>query len=135
MLTFPVVWTVNYLGNADNGVIFCGYVGSLLLAGAYLAVSCVTSAITRNQVISFILSVVVCLLLILAGWPPVTNMLMGWNAPDWLVNTVASCSVIPHFDGFQRGVLDTRDLIFFGSIIGFALFATGVVIRNLRSGH
>src|SRR6185503_6761616 len=101
-LTFPVVMTVNYLGNADNGVIFCGYVGSLLLAGAYLAVSCLTSAMTRNQVISFIIAVVVCLFLILAGWPPVTNMLMGWNAPDWVVNTVSSFSVIPHFDGFQR---------------------------------
>ena len=133
-LTFPVVWTVNYLGNADNGVIFCGYVGSLLLAGAYLAVSCLTSAMTRNQVISFIISVVICLFLILAGWPPVTNLLVRW-APDWLVNGVAAFSVIPHFDGFQRGVLDTRDLIFFLSIIGFSLFATGVVIRNLRSGH
>jgi ABC-2 type transport system permease protein len=133
-LTFPVVWTVNYLGNADNGVIFCGYIGSLLLAGAYLAVSCLTSAMTRNQVISFIISVVICLFLILAGWPPVTNLLVRW-APDWLVNGVAAFSVIPHFDGFQRGVLDTRDLIFFLSIIGFSLFATGVVIRNLRSGH
>jgi ABC-2 type transport system permease protein len=133
-LTFPVVWTVNYLGNADNGVIFCGYIGSLLLAGAYLAVSCLTSAMTRNQVISFIISVVICLFLILAGWPPVTNLLVRW-APEWLVSGVAAFSVIPHFDGFQRGVLDTRDLIFFLSIIGFSLFATGVVIRNLRSGH
>jgi len=134
LLTFPVVWTVNYLGNADNGVIFCGYIGSLLLAGAYLAVSCLTSAMTRNQVISFIISVVICLFLILAGWPPVTNLLVRW-APEWLVSGVAAFSVIPHFDGFQRGVLDTRDLIFFLSIIGFSLFATGVVIRNLRSGH
>ena len=134
-LTFPIVWTVNYLGNADNGVIFAGYVGSALLAGAYLAISCLTSALTRNQVISFIISVVLCLLLILAGWPPVTNMLMGWNAPDWVVHLVSSFSVIPHFDGFQRGVLDSRDFIFFGSLIGFALFTTGVVIRNVRSGH
>jgi ABC-2 type transport system permease protein len=133
-LTFPVVMTVNYLGNADNGVIFCGYIGSLLLAGAYLAVSCLTSAMTRNQVISFIIAVVVCLFLILAGWPPVTNLLVRW-APEWLVSTVAAFSVIPHFDGFQRGVLDSRDIIFFLSIIGFSLFATGVIIRNLRSGH
>ena len=73
VLTFPVVLTVNYLGDPDNGVIFCGYVGSLLLAGGYLAVACMTSAMTRNQVISFILSVVICLFLILAGWPPVTQ--------------------------------------------------------------
>src|SRR4029079_2045944 len=115
-LTFPIVLTVNYLGSPDNGVIFCGYIGSFLLAGAYLAVGCVTSAMTRNQVISFIVSVVVCLFLILAGWPPITNLLMSWDAPAWLVNTVSGFSVIPHFDGFQRGVLDSRDIIFFGSI-------------------
>src|SRR5947208_1812178 len=75
-LTFPVVISVNYLGKPDNGVIFCGYLGSFLLAGAYLAVSCLTSAMTRNQVISFILSVVICLFLILCGYPPVTNLLI-----------------------------------------------------------
>jgi ABC-2 type transport system permease protein len=134
VLTFPVVISVNYLGRPDNGVIFCAYIGSLLLAGAYLAIGCLTSAMTRNQVISFILSVVICLFLILAGWPPVTNLLIRW-APAALVDFVTSFSVIPHFDGFQKGVLDSRDIIFFFSIIGFALFTTGVVIRNLRSGH
>src|SRR5256885_3873332 len=74
-LTFPVWITVNYLGHPDNGVIFAGYLGSFLMAGAYLAVSCMTSAMTRNQVISFILSLVICLVLILAGWPPVTRFL------------------------------------------------------------
>jgi ABC-2 type transport system permease protein len=133
-LTFPVVISVGYLGSPDYGVMFCGYVGSLLLAGAYLAVGCMTSAMTRNQVISFILSVVICLFLILAGWPPVTNLLVRW-APGWLVDTVAAFSVVPHFDGFQKGVLDSRDVIFFLSIIGFSLFTTGVIIRNLRSGH
>ena len=134
VLTFPVVISVGYLGSPDYGVIFCGYVGSLLLAGAYLAVGCMTSAMTRNQVISFILSVVICLFLILAGWPPVTNLLVRW-APGWLVDTVAAFSVVPHFDGFQKGVLDSRDVIFFLSIIGFSLFTTGVIIRNLRTGH
>jgi ABC-2 type transport system permease protein len=134
LLTFPVVISVNYLGKPDNGVIFCGYLGSFFLAGSYLAVSCLTSAMTRNQVISFILSVVICLFLILAGWPPVINLLIRW-APAALVDFVSSFSVIPHFDGFQKGVLDSRDIIFFFSIIGFALFTTGVVIRNLRSGH
>ena len=132
-LTFPVVATVTYLGKADMGVIFTGYVGSALLAGGYLAVACLTSAMTRNQVISFILSVVVCFFLILAGWEPVTNLLVRW-APGWFVTLVASFSVMPHFAGFQRGVLDSRDLIFFGSLIGFSLFSTGVVIRNLRAG-
>jgi ABC-2 type transport system permease protein len=133
-LTFPVWITVNYLGSPDNGVIFCGYVGSLFLAGAYLSISCMTSAMTRNQVISFILSVVICLFLILAGWPPVQDLIVQWAWP-WLVDTVAAFSVIPHFQGFMRGVLDSRDFIFFLSVMGFSLFVTGVIIRNLRSGH
>lgn len=131
-LTFPIVFTVNYLGNPDMGVIFCGYLGSALLAGGYLAISCMTSAITRNQVISFILSVVICLFLILAGFQPVTDMLIQW-APGWLVNVVSSLSVMTHFFSFQRGVLDSRDLIFFLSLIGFSLFTTGVILRSLRT--
>ncbi len=132
-LTFPLVLTVNYLGKPDNAAIFGGYVGSVLLAGSYLAVSCMTSAITRNQVVSFILSVVGCLFLILAGYPPVTNLLVQW-APPWLVEGVAAFSVMPHFDGFQKGVLASNDIIFFLSIIGFSLFTTGVVIRSHRAG-
>ncbi len=132
-LTFPMIITVNYLGRPDNGVIFGGYVGSVLLGGGYLAVSCMTSAITRNQVVSFILSVVICLFLILAGWPPVTDMMVQW-APNWLVEVVASFSVMPHFESFQRGVLDSRDVLFFLSIIGFSLFTTGVILRGHRAG-
>ncbi|HSH95529.1 MAG TPA: hypothetical protein VK968_15405, partial [Roseimicrobium sp.] len=131
-LTFPVVWTVNHLGSPDNGVILGGYVGSFLLAGGYLAITSMTSALTRNQVISFILSVVICLFLILCGWPPVTNLLVRW-APNTLVEFVAAFSVMPHFEGFQRGVLDSRDVLFFLSIIGFPLFTTGVILRGARS--
>ena len=133
VLTFPVVLTVNVLGEPDNGAIAAGYVGSFLLAGAYLALTCMTSALTRNQVVAFILSVVICLFLILAGFNPVTDLLARWTNPD-VVDTVAAFSVITHFDGFQRGVLDSRDLIFFLSVIGFALFATGVIIRGHRAG-
>jgi ABC-2 type transport system permease protein len=133
-LTFPVVWTVNYLGSPDNGVIFAAYIGSWLMAGAYLAVSCITSAITRSQVVSFIISVVACLFLILAGFPPVINLLQNlahnWQ---WLVDTITSFSVITHFEGFQKGVLDSRDIIFFLSVIGFSLFATSVILRTHRT--
>jgi ABC-2 type transport system permease protein len=132
-LTFPVIITVNWLGDPDNGVIVAGYVGSLMLAGAYLAISCMTSAMTRNQVISFILSVMICLFLILAGYTPVTDLLTRWANPV-VVQTIAAFSVMTHFEGFQRGVLDTRDVVFFVSVIGFALFATGVIIRNQRAG-
>src|SRR5512137_1998008 len=109
VLTFPIVITVNVLGHPDNGVILCGYLGSWLMAGAYLAISCITSAMTRTQVVSFIISVVVCLFLILAGFPPVIRLLEGWASPG-LVDTVASFSMITHFDGFQKGVLDSRDV-------------------------
>jgi len=132
-LTFPAVITVNVLGDPDNGMIIAGYLGSFLLAGAYLAISCMTSAMTRNQVVAFILSVVLCLFLILAGFNPVTDLLVRWASPA-VVDTVAAFSVITHFDGFQRGVIDTRNLFFFLSVIGFALFATGVIIRGHRSG-
>ncbi|HUK06020.1 MAG TPA: ABC transporter permease [Burkholderiales bacterium] len=128
-LTFPVVVTVNVLGAPDNGAIFAGYLGSLLLAGAYLAVTCATSALTRNQVVAFILSVVACLFLILAGFNPVTDLMARWASPA-LVDAVAAFSVVTHFDGFERGVIDARDLYFFLAVIGFSLFATGVILRN-----
>ncbi|HEX5612824.1 MAG TPA: ABC transporter permease [Burkholderiales bacterium] len=132
-LTFPIVITVNVLGDPDNGAIAAGYLGAVMLAGAYLAITCMTSAITRNQVVAFILAVVVCLFLILAGYSPVTDLLGRWASPAF-VDTVAAFSVMTHFDGFQKGVIDTRDLAFFLSVIGFALFATGVIIRGHRAG-
>jgi len=133
VLTFPVVITVNYLGSPDNGVIFAGYVGSLLLAGSYLAITCMTSAMTRNQVISFIVAVLICLFLILAGYEPVTGLLSRF-ASARVVDLVAAFSVMTHFDGFQRGVIDLRDVVFFASLMGFALFTTGVIIRSHRAG-
>lgn len=132
VLTFPLVISVNHLGSPDNGVIFAGYVGSLMMAGTYLAISCMTSALTRNQVVSFIIAVVLCLFLILAGFPPVTNLLAQWSAT--LVEIIASFSFITHYEGFQKGVLDSRDVIFFLSVIGFSLFTTGVILRGHRAG-
>jgi ABC-2 type transport system permease protein len=132
-LTFPAIITVNVLGEPDNGIIVAGYLGSFFLAGTYLAVTCMTSAITRNQVVAFILSVVVCLFLVLAGFNPVTDLMTRWASPA-VIDTVAAFSVVTHFDGFQRGVIDLRDLLFFLSVIGFALFATGVILRGHRAG-
>ena len=128
-LTFPVVMTVTYLGNADGGEIITGYIGSALLAGGYLAVTAMTSAMTRNQVISFILSVVICFFLLLCGYEPVTRLL-----PEKMVGLVSGFSSLFHFANFQRGVIDSRDLVYFLSLIGFPLFLTGVIIRNLRAG-
>jgi len=132
-LTFPIVVTVNWLGDPDNGVIACGYFGAALLAGAYLAIVSMTSALTRNQVVAFILAVVLCLLLILVGFSPLTDLLTRWASP-WVVEAVARFSVLTHYDGFQRGVLDSRDLVYFLSVMAFSLFATGVILRNHRAG-
>jgi len=133
VLTFPIVITVNYLGSPDNGVILCGYLGSWMMAGAYLAVSCITSSMTRNQVVSFIISVVLCLFLILAGFAPIVNLLEHSTRP-WLVDLITSFSVITHFDAFQKGVLDSRDVLFFLSVIVFSLFSTSVILRGHRAG-
>jgi len=133
LLTFPVVITVNYLGTPDNGVIFAAYIGSWLMAGAYLAIACMTSAMTRAQVVSFILAVVICLFLILAGFDPVIQLLeslMGSRAVEF----VASFSFVTHFSGFQKGILDSRDVIYFLSVIGFSLFTTSVILRGHRAG-
>lgn len=131
-LTFPIVLTTAYLGSPDPGVIAGGYFGSLLLAGGYLAVGVLTSAMTRNQVISFVLAVVICLFLLLAGWSPVLDILVRW-APDWLINIVSAFSFMPHFESMQRGVIDLRDLIYFASMMVFMLYAAYLVLENRRS--
>ena len=132
VLTFPMVLTVLYLGDPDLGPIVCGYMGSFLMAGAFLSVGSMTSSLTRSQVISFILAVVVCLFFILAGYPPVTAILSGW-APLWLVNLVSELSFLTHFMSMERGVIDLRDLVYFFSVIFFMLFVNGVVIQSRRT--
>lgn len=131
-LTFPLVITVSYLGDPDPGTVWCGYAGSLLMAGAYISIGGMTSSLTRNQVISFIVSLVICLFMVLAGWAPVTGMLADW-APSWLIGVVSGFSFMPHFESLQRGVLDIRDLLYFSSVIFFMLFTTGVILSNRRT--
>lgn len=131
-LTFPIVLTTCYLGNPDLGVVFCGYVGSVLLAAAYVSVGMLTSALTRSQVISFVLSLLICFALLVAGFPMLTDMFVKW-APEWLVNAVASFSFMPHFEAIQRGVIDLRDLVYYASVIVFMTFATHVVLENRKS--
>ncbi len=131
-LTFPMVITVSYLGNPDLGATLCAYIGSFLMAGAFLSVGSMTSAITRSQVVSFIVAIVICLFFILAGYPPVIRMLSGW-APVWLVNIVSNSSFLTHFLSIERGVLDLRDLFYYLSVIAFMLFVNGVIIQNRRT--
>jgi ABC-2 type transport system permease protein len=128
-LTFTVPLTASYLGSPDMGTVMAGYLGSALLAGAYIAVGMFTSALTRNQVISFILAVVIGLFLILAGYPPVTNLLSHW-APVWMVDGIASFSFMSHYETMQRGIIDLRDIAYFASVIIFMLFSTQVVLKN-----
>ncbi len=134
LLTFPIVLTVNYLGDPDNGAIFAGYLGSILLSGAFLAITCAMSASTRNQVIAFIISLVICLFLILAGWPPVTNGIQEvFPNISGLIDAVSALSASFHFENFTRGILDSRNILYFLSVIGFTLFLNSVMLRNLRS--
>jgi ABC-2 type transport system permease protein len=127
VLTFPIWITVNYLGAPDNGVILASYIGSFLMAGAFLAIGSCISACTRNQVIAFILTVVVCFLFLLAGFPLVLNFFSTW-APQGLVDAVAGMSFMTHFVSISKGVIDLRDLIYFVLIIAFWLYASAVVI-------
>lgn len=127
--TFPVVLTASYLGRPDMGVIFCGYVGSALMAGAYVSVGMLTSAMTRSQVIAFVVSLLLCLLLLLAGWPPVTSLFTQW-APSWLVEAIAAFSFTPHFESLQRGVIDARDLTYYLSVMVFMIAGTQIVLAN-----
>jgi len=127
-LTFPIWITVNYLGNPDNGVIVAGYLGSWLMAGAFLAVGSCMSALTRNPVIAFILSVSICFLFVAAGTPIVLNAFPGW-APQLLVDAVAAMSFLTHFESISRGVLDLRDILFFVVFIVSWLLASAIVIE------
>ncbi|CAK0750964.1 ABC transporter permease subunit [uncultured Gammaproteobacteria bacterium] len=125
--TLPLWLTVNWLGSPDNGVILAGYLGSFLMAGAYLAIGGCLSAITANQVIAFVVAVLVCFLFTVSGAPMVMSFFTGW-APQVLVDAIASFSFLTHFTGIVNGVIDLRDLIYFLSVMALWLFATAVIV-------
>jgi ABC-2 type transport system permease protein len=127
-LTFPLWLTVNYLGKPDNGAILAAYLGSLLLAGGFLAIGSCMSALTRNQVVAFILAVVACFAFLLAGFPMVLDLFRSW-APQVLVDAVASLSFLTHFESIAKGVIDLRDLLYFAMLIGFFLLATAIALE------
>lgn len=127
-LTFPIWITVNYLGSPDNGAILAAYLGSALMAGGFLAVGAFISAMTRNQVIAFVLSVVACFMLLLAGYPLVLDAFSAW-APQAVIDGVASLSFLTHFDSISRGVIDLRDLVYFALLIGACLYANTIVLH------
>jgi ABC-2 type transport system permease protein len=126
-LTFPIWITVNYLGSPDNWAIVAAYIGSLLLAGGFLAVGSCMSALTRSQVLAFLLAAVVCFVFVLAGSPMVLDVFRSW-APQALVDAIASLSSLSHFESIAKGVIDVRDLLYFGMMIGLFLVATAIAL-------
>jgi len=126
-LTFPVWLTVNYLGNPDNGVIVAAYLGSWLMAGAFLGISAAVSAMTRNQVIAFVGAAAVCFLFLMSGLDFVQGFFRGW-APAGLAETLAGYSLLGNFQSLAQGVIDLRNIVFFVSLIGLSLFVNKAVL-------
>lgn len=127
-LTFPIWITVNVLGDPDNGAILAGYLGSWLMAGGFLAISACMSAVTRNQVVAFILAVVVCFGFLLSGLPMVLDLFRGW-LPQAVVDAIANLSFLGHFHSLSRGVVDLRDVAYFIVVISFWLAANRIVLE------
>ena len=131
-LTFPMAITTYYLGDPDGGVILIGYLGSFLMGGAYLAISCFTSSLTKNQVISFITSFILCLVLVLLGWGVLTRTLDDLF-PQWLSDVITQFSFTTHFNGIRRGQVEFPDVVYFLSIIVFMLLANVLVLENKKA--
>ena len=132
-LTFPIWITVNYLGEPDNGVIVAAYLGSLMMAGGFLAIGAFVSATTNNQVIAFIVTVVICFIMLMAGFQPLLSPLVGW-VPLPIIDAVASLSFLTHFSSISKGVIDARDIIYFALLIGTFLYANVLVLHMKKAG-
>jgi gliding motility-associated transport system permease protein len=132
LLTFPMWITVNYLGDPDNTVILASYMGSLIMAGGFLAIGSCISAFTKSQVIAFVISVVISFMFILSGFPMVLDLFQGW-APQAIVDAIASFSFLTHFTSIKKGVIDIRDIIYFGALITFWLYVNVVVIEAKKA--
>lgn len=132
ILTFPMWITVNALGDPDNGVILTSYLGSFLMAGAFLAIGSFVSAMTRNQVIAFILAATLSFVFTMSGFEMIQNAFKSW-LPDFVTQAIASMSVLAHFERITRGVLEAPTLVFFVSMIVFFLFATVVAVEQKKA--
>ena len=132
LLTFPILLTVNYLGNPDNGIILAGYIGSWLMAGSFLAIGGCMSALSRNQIVAFILAVVVCFLFMVSGLNIVLDLFSSW-APQSVLDVIASLSFLSRFESIARGVIDIRDLFYFVSLILVWLFLTTQIVDRKKA--
>ena len=131
-LTFPFWITVNFLGDPDNGVILASYIGSIIMAGAFLAIGSCISALTKNQVIAFIIAAAACFLFLMSGLELVQAAFTGW-APQFVIDAVKSMSFLSHFQAITRGVIDLRDLIFFASVIGVFLCSNAAIVEQKKA--
>ncbi len=134
LCTFPMVLVVGYLGSPDYGVIISGYIGSFLMAGIYIAITTMTSALARKQVTSFVLALIISLLLSLFGEPAITDTLKAFCGPI-IFNMLSSLSIYSHFETIRQGVLDFRDIFYFFSMISMFLILTRVTLFSYRSGR
>jgi len=132
VLTVPLWMTVSWLGDPDQGMIIAGYVATALMAGLFLALGGVVSALTKNQVIAFVVTVVACFLLMVSGFPVGLDFLRGWALPS-VVDAVASLSILTHFTSLTRGVLDLRDIAYFVVGIAALVLATAFLIDWKKS--
>lgn len=129
LLSLPLAGTVAYLGSPDWGVVVSTYIGAILMAGGYLGICSLTSSLTKNQVISFVISVCVCLVVLFLGWSVFTEILVA-VLPVSVVDALSNFSVIPHFEAFTKGIIDPKDVIYFLSLIGFTLFLNVVALER-----
>lgn len=127
LCTFPLWITVNVLGDPDNGVIAAGYLAALLLAGVFLAVGSCMSALTKNQVVAFVLAVAACFVILVCGTPIVLDAIR-WAMPLPVVEAVSSLSALVAFESMTRGVIEAVTLVYVVSMILFWLFATAIVV-------
>jgi ABC-2 type transport system permease protein len=132
LLTFPMWITVNYLGSPDNGVVFASYVGSFLMAGAFLAIGSFISALTKNQVVAFIVSAAVCFLFVMSSYPLVLDFFRGW-APDFIISGIEAMSFLSHFGEITKGVISFSSLFFYFSLIVFFLFANTLAVEQKKA--
>ena len=131
--TFPVVLTTAWLGDPDSGAVFCGYLGSFLLAGAATAIGVFASSLSRSQVIGFVIALAITLFMLIVGFDPVINAVAGWGVPQVIVDALASCSLMAHFEALRRGVVDFADVGYYIGVIVFMLAAAQVVTENRKA--
>lgn len=131
-LTFPVALTAGYLGSPDWGAVFCGYLGSLLLAGASVAIGVFASTLSRSSVVGFVVSLALVFLLLIIGFDPVIGAVAAWGVPTAITDAVASCSLLSHFEAMRRGVVDFADVGYYAAMMVFMLAAAKTVTDGRR---